>query len=55
LPTAESLASAFDQAKQAIAEQEAREGIGASLPQAHFGGAIRAHWERVEKARAESR
>ena len=51
LPTAESLASAFDRAKQAIAEQEAREKIGASLPQAHFGAAIRMYWEGVEAAR----
>ncbi len=51
LPAAESLASAFDRAKQAIAKQEAREGIGASLPQAHFGGAMRAHWEGIETDR----
>jgi hypothetical protein len=51
LPAAESLASAFDRAKRAIAEQEAREGLGASAPQAHFGRAISAHWERIEEIR----
>lgn len=51
LPRAESLESAFEQAKQAITERERREGMRASLPQARFGDAIRSYWQRVEAER----
>jgi len=54
LPHAPSLASAFDQAKRRVAEREQEEGLAPSLPQAHWGRAIRVHWERVERGRAVS-
>jgi ATP-dependent Clp protease adapter protein ClpS len=55
LPEAVSLAAAFDRAKEALAERERRSGLTASLPQAHFGKAITAHWDRIEAERAARR
>jgi hypothetical protein len=55
LPRAESLATAFEQAKRAIAEQEGQRRVEASSPQAHVGGAIAAYWERVEAERRSPR
>jgi hypothetical protein len=52
LPGALSLADAFDQARERLAERERREGIEPSLPQVRLGSAIRAHWERIERQRA---
>jgi hypothetical protein len=48
LPRAPSLATAFEQARLKLAERERREARSASLPQAHLGAAISAHWKRVE-------
>jgi hypothetical protein len=45
---AESLASAFEQAKRAIAERERQAGMEPSSPQARVGSAIASYWERVE-------
>ncbi len=55
LPDAVSLSAAFDRATQALAERERREGLTASLPQAQFGRAISAHWERIEAERTARR
>lgn len=54
LPEALSLASAFDEAKRTIAAREQRGAVEASLPQAHFGSAIRSHWELIEAERGAS-
>jgi hypothetical protein len=51
LPEAESLGVAFERAKAAIAARERREMLRQSLPQSHFGSAMREHWERVEALR----
>jgi hypothetical protein len=55
LPRAESLQSAFEQAKQALAERERRERAGASSPQAYVGSAISTHWRLLEAERMASR
>lgn len=51
LPQAESLDTAFDQAKRSVAEREKREHLDASEPQAYFGTAIQSYWKQVESAR----
>jgi hypothetical protein len=51
LPHADSLASAFERAKQLVAEREQREKLQASLPQAYFGSAISSYWKQVEGTR----
>jgi ATP-dependent Clp protease adapter protein ClpS len=51
LPAA-TLAAAFEQAKKALAEEERRQNIQASLPQARFGARLLAHWELIEAQHA---
>jgi hypothetical protein len=51
LPRAESLASAFEQAKRAIAEEEREGRVEPSLPQSSVGHAIESYWKKVEADR----
>ncbi len=51
LPGAESLASAFEQAKRTIAEGERQRRVEPSFPQASVGHAIEAYWKKVEAER----
>lgn len=51
LPQAESLASAFDRAKQLVAEREQQQKLPESKPQAYYGSAIRPYWQQVEAER----
>jgi ATP-dependent Clp protease adapter protein ClpS len=48
LPRAPSIVAAFERAKKVLAEQERDQNLKASLPQARFGAALTAHWERIE-------
>jgi hypothetical protein len=52
VPGALSLAAAFDRAKAALAAEERRRNVPASLPQARIGAAISAHWARIEAQHA---
>jgi hypothetical protein len=55
LPQAESLASAFDHAKQLVAEREQQQKLPESKPQAYYGSAIRPLWQQVEAERRRQR
>ncbi len=55
LPQAESLASAFDRAKQLVAEREQQQKLAESKPQAYYGSAIRSLWEQIEAERRRQR
>lgn len=49
LPGTPSLAAAFERAKEVLTAQERGRKLKASLPQARFGAALAAHWERIER------
>jgi hypothetical protein len=51
LPSAESLASAFERARRLVAEREQREKLQASSPQAFYGSAINSYWRQIESTR----
>jgi hypothetical protein len=53
LPAAASLRDAFDAARKALAEREAREHVTPSEPQAYFGTALEARLKTLEKRPAE--
>jgi peptidase C13-like protein/YcxB-like protein len=55
LPGADSLASAFEQAKRAIVEGERERGVEPSSPQASVGRAIETYWKQVEAERGSAR
>jgi hypothetical protein len=52
IPGAPSLTVAFDRAKAALAAEERRRNLPASLPQARIGAAISAQWARIESQHA---
>jgi hypothetical protein len=51
LPQADSLASAFERAKELIAKREQHDKLQASNPQAWYGTAISSYWQQIEAAR----